>query len=189
MKIALIHTDYRQSHLEEVIEQMKILGPPVIRAIWCEDRGFWAALEGCHRCRAALKLGLDPIIKPIEYREGMTWRDVGMAHDYVAGAITLAKVIEQAGQEYVIGFGEDRLPTFDEVIKPKPGVTMVRYRVIQPINFDFNGVVVGGVGTEFTSEDAGKDMTDYVTQGFLEVVAEEPLPKVTKEVRRAQVRK
>ena len=189
MKIALIHTDYRQSHLEGVIAQMKYLGPPVIRAIWCEERQFWIALEGCHRCRAAAILGLDPIIQPVEYRDGMTWSDVGMAYDYVAGAITLAQVVKDAGKEYVIGFGEDRLPTWDEVLKPKPGETMIRYRIVQAINFDFDGVIVGGVGTEFTSDDAGKDMADYVTQGFLEVVAEEPLPKVTKEVRRAQVRK
>ena len=181
MKIALIHTEYRLSHLDKVIQQMKELGPPEIRAVWCEDRGFWAALEGCHRTRAADKLGLTPIIKPIEYKPGMTWADVGMGHDYVAGAITLEKVIEQAGQEIVIGFGEDRLPRLHEVRRPQPGEVM-RYRIIKPINFDFGGKVVGGVGTVFTSEDTcGRDVSDAVSGGYLEIV-EEAGDKLTKEV-------
>jgi hypothetical protein len=179
MKVALIHTEFRQSHLEKVMEQMQELGPPEIRAVWCEDRGFWAALEGCHRCRAASKLRLEPIIVPIDYAPGMKWKDVGMAHDYIAGAITLDQVIEQAGREIVIGFGEDALPLLDEVRRPQPGEIM-KYRIIQPINFDFGGRVVGGVGTEFTTEDSGKDMADYVSQGFLEIVDEKPVKK-TKE--------
>lgn len=184
MKIALIHTEFRQTHLEKVMEQMRELGPPVIRAVWCADRGFWAALEGCHRCRAASKLGLEPIIQPVEYRPGMTWSDVGMTHDYIAGAITLDEVIKQAGREYVIGFGEDRLPTPDEVRRPKPGEIM-KYRIIQPINFDFDGVVVGGaVGTIIETE---RDLVDYVTTGFLEVV-DEPA-KTTKEVLASPVQK
>lgn len=184
MKIALIHTEFRQTHLDKVMEQMRELGPPVIRAVWCEDRGFWAALEGCHRCRAASKLGLEPIIQPMQYTPGMTWSDVGMPYDYIAGAITLDEVIAQAGQQYVIGYGEDRLPTPDEVPRPKPGETM-KYRIIQPINFDFDGVIVGGkVGTIIDTE---RDLVDYVTGGYIEVV-DEPA-KITKEVVEAQVTK
>lgn len=187
MKIALIHTEYRASHLDKVVEQMKELGPPVIRAVWCEDRGFWAALEGCHRTRAADMLGLTPTIKPIEYRPGLTWSDIGMGRDFVAGAITLDKVVETAGEEIVIGFGEDRLPRLHEVRRPQPGEVM-RYRIIKPINFDFGGRIVGGVGTEFTSEEAGVDVSDCVSGGYLEIV-EEPEEKTTKEVLASPVRK
>ena len=72
MKIALIHTEFRLDHLEKVMAQMEELGPPVIRAVWCEDRGLWAALEGCHRTRAARKLGLTPVIEPVDYKPGLT---------------------------------------------------------------------------------------------------------------------
>lgn len=179
MKIALIHTEYRVSHLDRVVEQMKELGPPEIRAVWCEDRGFWAALEGCHRTRAADMLGLTPIIKPIDYRPGMTWSDIGMGRDFVAGAITLDKVVETAGQEIVVGFGEDRLPRLHEVRRPQPGEIM-RYRIIKPINFDFGGRIVGGVGTEFTSEEACVDVSDCVSGGYLVIVEDED--NLTKEV-------
>jgi len=186
MKVSPVHAEYRLSHLEKVKDEMRVLGPPKIRAIWCEDRGVWAALEGCHRLHAALELGLEPEIIPVDYEPGMTWADVGMAHDYVAGAISLDKVVEGAGTFYVIGFGEDKLPMSHEVRRPKPGEIM-KYRIVMPINFDFDGNVVGGVGTEFTSEEATYDVSDYVSMGYIEIVADPE--KVTKERRESTVRK
>ena len=186
MKVSPVHAEYRLSHLEKVKEEMLVLGPPKIRAVWCEDRGVWAALEGCHRLHAALELGLEPIIVPVDYEPGMTWSDVGMGHDYIAGAISLSKVVENAGTFYVIGFGEDRIPLSHEVRRPGPGEVM-KYRIVLPINFDFNGKIVGGVGTEFTSEDATCDVSDYVTMGYLEIISDPP--KTTKERRRSPIRK
>lgn len=63
----------------------------------------------------------------------------------------------------------------------------MKYRIVMPINFDFDGNVVGGVDTEFTSEDATYDVSDYVSMGYLEIV-DEP-QKTTKERRRSPVRK
>lgn len=188
MKVALVHTEFRFSHLEKVMAEMGRLGPPAIRAVWREDLGMWAALEGCHRLRAAVKLDLVPEMQEIEYTPGMTWDDAGMGRECIKYEITLDKVVADAGREHVVGFGEDRLPFADEVRRPEPGEIM-KYRIIKPINFDFGGKVVGGLGREFTSEDAlGKDMTDYVTQGYLEIIEDKP-KKITKEVLAAPITK
>ena len=188
MKIALIHTEFRLSHLEKVMAEMEQLGPPVIRAVWREDLGMWAALEGCHRVRAALKLGLVPEIQGIDYTPGMTWNDAGMGQACIKYAITMDQVVRDCGKEYVVGFGKDRLPLAHEVRRPEPGEIM-KYRIIKPINFDFGGKVVGGLGTVFDSENTGgKDVTDYVTSGFLEIVEDKP-KKITKEVIAAPVTK
>jgi len=189
MKIALIHEEYRFDHLEKVMEEMRTRGAPRIRAIWCEDRQFWVALEGCHRLRAAHKLGLDPIIVPVEYKPGMSWADIGKEKSRIAmmGRMSIDELMEHAGQETVLGFGadRDRLPAPHEVRRPQEGEIM-KYRIIKPINFDFgDGVVIGGVGTELTTEQTnGQDVTNYVSMGFLEIVEDE-LAKTTKEVRRA----
>ena len=104
-----------------------------------------------------------------------------MGRDFVAGAITLDKVVEDAGKEHVVGFGEDELPLLDEVRRPKPGEVM-KYRIIKPINFDFGGKIFGGVGTEFTSEDATYDVSNSVSEGYLEIVEDGKPQKMTKEI-------
>ena len=65
MKIQLVHRHYDEKHLTEVIEEMKKLGTPKIKAIWCAELDAWLALEGCHRLRAAFTLGLTPIIEDV----------------------------------------------------------------------------------------------------------------------------
>ena len=67
MQIALVHNHYSPEHLETVVSEMRELGAPVIKAVWMECWGVWAALEGCHRIRAAAQLGLTPEIEEIEY--------------------------------------------------------------------------------------------------------------------------
>jgi hypothetical protein len=57
MTIALLHKHYSEEHLAEVMEQMKELGAPTVRAIWSDLYGLWLAVEGCHRIRAAVELG------------------------------------------------------------------------------------------------------------------------------------
>ena len=83
MKIALVHNHYDKEHLAAVIEEMKVIGAPVIKAVWMEVYNHWAALEGCHRIRAAKALGLTPEIDEVEYSDdpcdvdGMTVVEVG----------------------------------------------------------------------------------------------------------------
>jgi hypothetical protein len=69
MRIALVHDHYSEEHLAEVIEQMKTLGAPKIHAVWMPCYDHYAALEGCHRIRAAKELGLIPEIIEVEYSD------------------------------------------------------------------------------------------------------------------------
>lgn len=81
MKIALVHDHYSEEHLEEVIEQMKVLGAPEIHAVWMECYGHYAALEGCHRIRAAKELGLTPEIEIVDYSDEMASTILGYDGD------------------------------------------------------------------------------------------------------------
>jgi hypothetical protein len=71
MRIALVHDHYSEEHLEDIKKQMLKLGPPKIHAVWMECYGHWAALEGCHRLRAAAELGLTPEIIEVEYSDDL----------------------------------------------------------------------------------------------------------------------
>lgn len=71
MRIALVHSHYDKDHLEAVKTQMAQIGAPLIHAVWMECYGHYAALEGCHRVRAAKELGLEPIIIDVEYSDSM----------------------------------------------------------------------------------------------------------------------
>ena len=58
MLVSLAHDFYDIDHLDKVVGEMKIMGAPTIRAIDCSD--YYAAVEGCHRLRAAHALGITP---------------------------------------------------------------------------------------------------------------------------------
>lgn len=68
ISVALFHRHYDEDHLGEVVTEMQAMGAPEIRAFWWEAQGVWLALEGCHRLRAAERLGITPkmIEVPIE---------------------------------------------------------------------------------------------------------------------------
>lgn len=70
-EIVLVHNHYDKEHLEEVKKEMLKKGSPIIRAVYieCEDRYY--ALEGCHRLRAAARLGIPVKIKEIEFEDIM----------------------------------------------------------------------------------------------------------------------
>ena len=62
MIVVLLHNHFDPKHLNEVIEEMKIKGPPTIRVY---DLGFddlYQAIEGSHRLRACEYLGVVPNI-------------------------------------------------------------------------------------------------------------------------------
>jgi len=69
MTIALVHKHFDEKHLAEVKSEMVERGAPVIKAVWMEVYGCFAAMEGCHRIRAAKDLGLTPVIEEIEYSD------------------------------------------------------------------------------------------------------------------------
>jgi hypothetical protein len=55
--VRLMHAHYDEQHLAKVIEQMREMGSPTLRAIETDHYEI-ALLEGCHRARAAAALGL-----------------------------------------------------------------------------------------------------------------------------------
>jgi hypothetical protein len=63
--INLVHKHFDEKHLAEVIEEMKKIGSPIIKAVKLEDEEY-QALEGCHRIRAAKILGLPIKVELIE---------------------------------------------------------------------------------------------------------------------------
>jgi hypothetical protein len=60
-----LHEYFRQTHLDLVVERMKVLGPPRIRAHF--DGEIWHATEGTHRLRAARILGIVPMLIPVPW--------------------------------------------------------------------------------------------------------------------------
>ena len=102
MQIALIHSEFSADHLAAVVESMKALGAPVIKAVWMEAFGHFAALEGCHRIRAAAELGLTPIIEEIEYSEETTTADLGL--DFGGDSWTVAELADESRNSVVIEF-------------------------------------------------------------------------------------
>lgn len=62
-----LHEHYSSAHLNHVIEQMRRLGPPKIRAYFDPVSGAWMAQEGTHRLRAAKRLGIPPVMVPVRW--------------------------------------------------------------------------------------------------------------------------
>ena len=102
MQIALIHKHFDQAHLDAVIGEMQTLGAPTIKAVWLECHGVWAALEGCHRIRAAAALGLAPEIEEVEYSEDVTLVSLGL--DCEDDTATVASVADDAARATIINF-------------------------------------------------------------------------------------
>lgn len=67
MIVCSLHAHFDEAHLADVIEQMRVLGPPVLRGYHDAESGAWLMREGTHRLRAALHLGLAPALRPISW--------------------------------------------------------------------------------------------------------------------------
>ena len=78
MNIILAHDHCDPDHLVAVRDEMERLGAPVIKAVWMDCWGAWCALEGCHRLRAALDMGLMPKIEEVPYDDTTTVLDLGL---------------------------------------------------------------------------------------------------------------
>jgi hypothetical protein len=101
-RIALLHNHYDEEKLESIKDEMKNLGAPRIKAVWMEVWGVWAALEGCHRIRAAKDLGLVPEIQEVEYSEDVTLEEIGCECDNPG--LTVADVADMAFESEVVEF-------------------------------------------------------------------------------------
>lgn len=101
MKIALVHDHYDKDHLDAVKKEMQVLGAPKIHAVWMECHNHWAALEGCHRIRAAKELGLIPEIIEIEYSDNMCSTVAGYDGD---DDYTISSVCDDSYRSTIIEF-------------------------------------------------------------------------------------
>lgn len=61
--VVILKAPHEPFYMDDVVEQMKVLGAPRIRAVWRGDH--WQALEGSHRIAAARILCLLPRIVPM----------------------------------------------------------------------------------------------------------------------------
>jgi len=95
MLIALVHEHYSEVHLAHVVSEMRTMGAPVIRAVWMECYGHWAAIEGCHRIRASAELGLTPIIDEVDYSD-----------DMATDEHTIAQIADDSYSAIVIAFAD-----------------------------------------------------------------------------------
>jgi hypothetical protein len=102
MQIGLIHKHFDQAHLEAVKTEMLVMGAPVIKAVWVECHGVWAALEGCHRIRAAQALGLTPEIEEIEYSDE-TLESLGLD---VQDGVTVSQIADDLWSAKIICFAD-----------------------------------------------------------------------------------
>ena len=103
MNIILPHKHFDADHLAAVIEAMRTLGAPTIKAVNCGE--FYVALEGSHRIRAAQALGLMPVIEEIEYSETVTTDDVvpGQYQD----CWTVAEIVDDATSSETVTLTKD----------------------------------------------------------------------------------
>lgn len=87
VRVNPLHGYYRPDHLERVIGEMRQIGPPALRASWDEEGGMWHAREGTHRLRAALALGMAPVLIPVPWRRSrdslVRARHAAMRHAHV----------------------------------------------------------------------------------------------------------
>ncbi len=103
MIVKLVHKHYDRDHLDAVKAQMALMGAPIIKAVWMECYGLWAALEGCHRLRAAKELGLTPEIEEIEYSETLRLVDIGIADGW---EYTVAEIADDLYDAELMEFAE-----------------------------------------------------------------------------------
>ncbi len=101
MYILLVHDSFDPAHLETVKAEMLVMGAPTIKAVKLDDN-LYAALEGCHRLRAAHALGLTPEIEEIEYSEEVTTEDLGL--DFGGDVWTVAALADSARQQQGLTF-------------------------------------------------------------------------------------
>lgn len=101
MEIALVHDHYEQAHLYRVVEEMKTLGTPTLKAVWMECWGIWCALEGCHRLRAAAILGITPEIEEVPFDDTTTVLELGL--DY-QDDFRVCEIVDGAYARHTIRF-------------------------------------------------------------------------------------
>lgn len=70
MIVVPLHRHFSPSRLEDVVEKMRIMGSPRIRAYFDPPSRAWFSMEGTHRLRAALILRVPPTMVPTRWSRG-----------------------------------------------------------------------------------------------------------------------
>ncbi len=104
MEIALVANWFDAEKLEAVKAEMIAAGAPKIHAVWMECYGVWAALEGCHRVRAAHALGLIPEIIEVEYSDELMTQDSGLYGYDGDDDATVSEIADNANRATVLFF-------------------------------------------------------------------------------------
>ena len=106
MIIALAHNHYDEQHLADVQAEMTRLGAPTIKAVWMPCYDMWAALEGCHRIRAAHALGLTPVIEEVEYSDEIDLTNPELGLDMDNPGSTIAWLCDDCHKRVQIEFAD-----------------------------------------------------------------------------------
>lgn len=101
MRIKLMHNHYDKSHLMSVIEKMRTMGTPTIKA-YKADSNYYIAIEGCHRIRACKELGIVP---NIEILTDDNWDDEFVTDD--GDVLTIGYMVDANNGDTVITFEEE----------------------------------------------------------------------------------
>lgn len=106
MKVALIHSQYDEGHLEAVKADMIKMGAPIIKAVWMDHLDCYAALEGCHRIRAAKELGIVPVIDAIDYDDvcDVEAANGNLGLDLDNPGMTYGEILDNAHRSTIINF-------------------------------------------------------------------------------------
>jgi hypothetical protein len=70
MIVVPLHEHFSPARLAMVVDKMRALGPPRIRAYFDAPTRAWFSMEGAHRLRAAKLLAVAPIMVPVRWRRG-----------------------------------------------------------------------------------------------------------------------
>jgi hypothetical protein len=102
MMVALVHDHYDAKHLQDVKEYMMSAGAPKIRVVWIECYGLYAAIEGCHRLRAAYDLGITPDFDIVDYDTDIT----SLGLDCLNPGDALGDLVDNAHQRTILAFND-----------------------------------------------------------------------------------
>jgi len=102
MRVALMHDHFSAKKIEDVKQQMAVIGSPVIKAVYLECYDIYAALEGCHRLRVAHELGIDVIIDEVAYSDLML-SDIGCLDEF-GEDYTISEICDDAYRNIILDF-------------------------------------------------------------------------------------
>jgi hypothetical protein len=103
-RVFTIHAP-RDGKIDRIVEEMRVLGPPTIKAVASEDGAALVSIEGCHRLAAAHALGLAPQFKVYQPDDLVDVSNMDIEHMFPDGTTT-AVARDVADECFHSGSGE-----------------------------------------------------------------------------------